>query len=48
MIATCVLWIRARLDYILLFSILDGLRNDTGQRYWISEHVLEVNICDMG
>jgi hypothetical protein len=32
----------------MLFSILGGLCNDTGQRYWISKHVLEGNTCDMG
>jgi len=31
-----------------LFSFLDGLRADTGRRYWISEQGTEVNTCDMG
>jgi hypothetical protein len=35
-------------DYESLFSILDGLRADTGRCYFISEHVIEVNTCDMG
>ena len=48
MTTTCVLWVRACPDYKPLFSILDGLRADTGWRYWISEHVIEVNTCDMG
>jgi hypothetical protein len=26
---------------------MDGLRTDTGRHYWISEHVIEVNTCDM-
>jgi len=46
--ATCVLWVRVRLDYEQLFSFLDGLRTDTRRCYWISEHVIEVNICNMG
>jgi hypothetical protein len=32
----------------LLFSFLDGLLADTEWRYWIGEHVIEVNICDIG
>ena len=35
-------------DYETLFSILDGLRADTGRCYFISEHVIGVNTCDMG
>ena len=31
-----------------LFSFLDGLRADTGRRYWISEQGTEMNTCDMG
>ena len=27
---------------------MDGLRADTGRRYWISEHGIEVNTCDIG
>ena len=27
---------------------MDGLRADTGRRYWISEQSIEVNTCDMG
>jgi hypothetical protein len=48
MIATCVLWVRACPDYKALFSILDGLRADTGWRNWISENAIEVNTCDIG
>jgi hypothetical protein len=48
MTATCVLRVRARPDYEPLFSILDGIRADTGRRYWISEQGIEVNTCDMG
>jgi hypothetical protein len=46
--ATCVLWVRARLDYEPMFSFLDGLHGDNGSRYWISEHVIEMNNCDRG
>jgi hypothetical protein len=48
MTVTRVLWVRARPDYEPLFSILDGLRADNGRRYWISEHVIEINTYDMG
>jgi hypothetical protein len=48
MSVTRVLWIKARPDYEPLFSILDGLRADNGRRYWISEHVIEMNTCDKG
>ena len=48
MAAKCMLWIRARPDYKPMLSILDGLRADTGRRYWISENAFEVNTCDMG
>jgi hypothetical protein len=26
---------------------MDGLRSDTGWRYWIGELVIEVDTCDM-
>jgi hypothetical protein len=48
MTATCLLWVRVRPDYELLFSFLDGLCADNGRRYWISEQSIEVNTCDMG
>jgi len=48
MTAICVLWVRAYPDYEPLFSFLDGIRADNGRRYCISEHVIEVNTCDMG
>jgi hypothetical protein len=47
MTVTRMLRVRASPDYELLFSILDGLRADTGRRYWISEQCIEVNTCDM-
>jgi hypothetical protein len=31
----CVLWVKARPDYEPLFSILDGMRQDTVRRFWI-------------
>jgi hypothetical protein len=48
MAATCVLWVRACLNYEPLFSFLDELRADTRWRYWISENGIEVNTCDIG
>ena len=48
MTATCVLWVRAYPDYKPLFSILDRLRADTGRCYFVSEHVIGVNTCDIG
>ncbi len=48
MTATRVLWVRACLNCEPLFSILDGLRVDNVRRYWFSEHVIEMNTCDMG
>ncbi|OGN95534.1 MAG: hypothetical protein A2Z71_02700 [Chloroflexi bacterium RBG_13_50_21] len=47
MTATCLLWVRVRSDYELLFSFLDSFRVDTGRRYWISEQSIEVNTGDM-
>ena len=41
MTAMCVLWVRVRSDYELLFSILDGLRLDSEWRYWIDRKVME-------
>jgi hypothetical protein len=34
-------------DFDILFKLMDGLRADTGRRYWISEQGIEVNTCDM-
>jgi len=44
MAAKCMQWIRARPDYGLLFSILDGLCRDRGKRYWIEHKVMGKNI----
>ena len=40
MAAKCMLWVRARPDYELLFSILGGLRPDSERRYWIERKVM--------
>ena len=45
--AKCVLWVKARPDYEPLFSIIDGLRLDGEQRYWIAHRETEGNICDI-
>jgi hypothetical protein len=47
MTATCVLWVRARPDYELLFSILDGLYQESKKCYWIACKVMEKNISDI-
>ena len=47
MTATCVLWIRACLICEQLFSILDGLRPDSGRHYWIECKVMEKNLSDI-
>jgi len=48
MTATCVLWVRACLNYEPLFSILDGLRVSIRHSFWMSERSIEVNTCDIG
>ena len=35
-------------DYEILFRLMDGLRPDTEQHYWIREQVAEVDIVDIG
>jgi len=43
-----ILWVKVNPYFDILFKLLDGLRADTGRRYWISEQSIEVNTCDMG
>ena len=45
--ATYVLSVRACPDCEPLFSVLEGLRADIGQCYWIRKQVIEVNTYDM-
>jgi hypothetical protein len=47
MTAKCVLWVKACPDYEPLFSVLDGLRPDSGRHYWIERKVMENNISDI-
>jgi len=47
MTATCLLWVRVRSDYELLFWFLNSFRVDTRQCFWSSEQGIEVNTCDM-
>ena len=42
------LWVKARPDYELLFSILDGLRQDSNRRFWIERLEAQENNCDIG
>ena len=47
MTVTRVLWVSVRPDYEPLFSILEGLRPDSGRHYWIECKVMEKNISDI-
>jgi hypothetical protein len=47
MTAACELWVRAFLNCEPLFSILDGLRLDSGRRYWIEHKVVGGNLSDI-
>ena len=47
MTATCLLWVRVRSDYELVFWCLNSFRVDTRQCFWSSEQGKEVNTCDM-
>jgi hypothetical protein len=40
-------WVKARPDYEPLFSILDGLRQDAGRRFWIERLDAQENNCDI-
>ena len=42
-----IIWVKVNPDFEVLFRLMDGLRPDTGRRYWISEDVIEVDTCDM-
>ena len=37
-----------QIRFEVLLRLMDGLRVSAGRRYWISEHVIEGNTCDMG
>jgi hypothetical protein len=43
----CIIWVKGNRDSEVLFWLMDGLRADTGRRYWISEKAIEVKTCDM-
>jgi hypothetical protein len=47
MTATCLLWVRVRSNYELLFSFLDRFRIDSRQCFWSNEQSIEVNTYDM-
>ncbi len=38
---------KARLDYELLFYILDGLRSDSDRRFWIEPLETQEDNCDI-
>ena len=45
MAAKCILWVKARPDYEPLFSILEGMRQDTDRRFWIERLVESEDNC---
>ena len=47
MAVNCIPWVKARPDYELLFSILDGMRQDAGRRFWIEQTEAQENNCDI-
>ena len=46
-VAKRVLRVKARPDYEPLFSILDGLRQDTDRRFWIEPVEAQEDNCDI-
>jgi hypothetical protein len=46
-VAKRVLRVKARPDYEALFSILDGLRQDTDRRFWIEPVEAQEDNCDI-
>ena len=42
-----VLWVKARPDYEPLFSILDGMRQNTDRRFWIETLEASNDNCDV-
>jgi hypothetical protein len=44
--AKCVVWVKARPDFDVLFQILDNLRIDEGRRFWIVYPDADENLCD--
>ena len=42
-----VLWVKAQPDYEPLFSILDGMRQDTDRRFWIEQLEASEDNCDI-
>ena len=42
-----ILWLKARPDYEPLFSILDGMRQDTDRRFWIEPLEASNDNCDV-
>ena len=42
-----ILWVKARPDYEPLFSILDGMRQDTDRRFWIEQLEASEDSCDI-
>jgi len=46
--AKCVIWIKARPDFDVLFQLLNNLRVDEQRRFWIREQGADGNIVDIG
>ena len=47
-VAKNVVWVKARPDFDVLFQLLDNLRFDEQQRFWIEHHEAKTDICDIG
>jgi len=45
--AKCILWVKARPDYEPLFSILDGMRQDSDRLFWIEQLEASEDSCDI-
>jgi hypothetical protein len=46
-VAKRVLWVKAPPDYEPLFSILDGMRQDTDRRFWTERLEASEDNCDI-
>jgi hypothetical protein len=46
-VAKRVLWVKARPYYEPLFSILDGMRQETDRRFWIERLEASEDNCDV-
>jgi site-specific DNA recombinase len=47
-VAKRVIWIKACLDFDMLFELVNNLRVDEKRRFWIEYHEPKDNVCDIG